>query len=328
MLCPGQNSQRLAQQCGTQAPQKDASGGQSASTSKVNTRKRKLADASSEAGTAAAIAAATSSTAVEAPAARQATTAPLHSQQSVSTSNAAPAEANLTVAQPASKGQTGNKEASQAKTVGKDQSQAKRRSSRRHVGGINDAQGSCAVAAEGAAASAGDQQQSTDKANQHSSKLPDVQGATPDDTERVAEAAPASAGRSAFRESARKEAGRLQTQSEVLGEPAGQDRNVAAPHPAAAGSSAGRRTRSGSVGHSDMKASITAGEPSGSHEKHSDAGQSLAGEVVGSDRDKRLSARRQPAALKPKSKLGRGKQTLSCQCLQSQHPMVSCAHAL
>lgn len=296
----------------------------SAPTPKVSTRKRKLADASSEAATAAAAAAATSSTAVEAPAAQLASTAPLHSQHSISTADATPAEANVTVTQPASKSQSAGQECPQGKNVDKGQSQAKRRSSRRHVGSTNDAQGSSAVAA---AAPAGDQQQNTDKANQNSSKLSDVQETTPDDTERMAEAAPASAGRSAFRESARKEAERLQTQSEVRGEQAGQEQ-VAASHPAAAGSSVGRRTRSGSVCRGDMKASITAGEPSGSHEKHNDAEQSLAGEVIGSERDKRLSARRQQAALKPKSKLGRGRiisPTLSDSKLSA--PTLVCAHS-
>lgn len=127
----------------------------------------------------------------------------------------------------------------------------------------------------------------------------------PDDTKRVAVAAPAAAGRSAFRESARKEADRLQTQSEVRGDPARQEQ-IAAPHPAFVGPLAGRCTRSGSVGCADMKALATAGAPSGSHEKQSDAEQSVAGEVVGSERDKRVSARRLQAAPKPNFQLGGG----------------------
>ena len=239
------------------------------------------------------------------PAALQASTAPLHSQHSINTSDATPAEANHTVTQPVSKSPAVSKECSQAKSAGKDQSQAKRRSSRRHAGSMSAAQAPTAVAAA-IPASAGDQQQSTDKADQDSSKLSHVQGATPGVTERVAEAAPASAGRSAFRESARKEAVRLQVQSEVRGEEAGQQQ-VAAHLPASVGTLAARRTRSGSAGRADTKASITAEEPSGSHARQSGAEQSVAGEVLGSERDKRLSARRQQAAPKPTAKLGRGK---------------------
>lgn len=291
----------------TQTLQKDASGGQSASTSKISTRKRKLADASSEAATAAAAAAATSSTAEEAPAAQEATTALLHSQHSISASDATPAEAHHTVTQPASQSQTIIKETSQAKSVGTDGSQARRRSSRRHASSINVGQAQPALPAV-AAASAGDLQQSTDKAKQDSSKVSDVQEATLDDFHRVTEAAPASAGRSAFRESARKEADRLQTQSEVRSERTGQEQV------AAAGSLAARRTRSGSVGRGDMTASIIAGELSGSHEKQSDAEQSRAGGRVGSTRDKRLAARRQQAAPKLKPKLGRGRPFPKCLC--------------
>ena len=243
-----------------------------------------------------------------APVALQASTAPLPHQTSVSISDAIPAEVNHTVTQHASnQSQIGSQAGNQVRSGGKDQSKAKRRSSRHHAGSSSTAQAPSAVATA-VAALEGDQQQSTDKTNQDSSKLPHPQGTMPpppDDTKRVAVAAPAAAGRSAFRESARKEADRLQTQSEVRGDPARQEQ-IAAPHPAFVGPSAGRRTRSGSVGRADMKALATAGAPSGSHEKQSDVEQSVAGEVVGSERDKRVSARRLQAAPKPNFQLGGG----------------------
>ena len=204
---------------------------------------------------------ATSSTAGETPAAaEQASTAALHSQPSFGTSDAT--DANHMVTQAASEGQTAGKEASPAT----------RRSSRRHAG--KNEQLAIAVAS---AASAGVQQQSTDKPTPDSSKLADADDSLP----ALSEVHPAQTG----------------------------VEQVARPH-AAAAPLIGRRTRAANVGRGNSKASITVQEPTGSQERQSDAEQSMAsdsiGDRAGSERNKRLSARRQRAAPKPTSRLGRG----------------------
>lgn len=234
----------------------------------------------------------TSSTAAEAPAAQQASNTALRSDHVVSSSDAA--EASHIVTQPVSKDHN----------ISQEGTHMKRRSSRRHAGNTNTAQPAVAAAA----ASAGELQHSTDKSPQAGSKPLDAQGATPDATSRVAEVTTASAGRSSFRESARKEAARLQTQSEAHGVEQTRQEQVAAPHAAAAGSSAARWTRAGSVGRTHVKES--SGTPSGSQERQSAAEQGGAGEPASSERDRRLVARRQQqAAAKPKSsRSGRGRE--------------------
>ena len=232
---------------------------------------------------------ATSSTAAEAPSG----SAPLHSDHIICSSD--PAEASHTVTQPASKDQIASQEGTQTK----------RRSSRRHVGNSNVAQPAVAAAA----VAAGEQQHSTDQTPQASSKPFDAQGEPPLDKDTAAEVTRASAGRSSFRDSARKEAVRLQAQSEVHGEQTGREQGVAPPAAAAAaagGSSAARWTRAGSVGRTDVKESSE--KPSGSQEKQTDVEQGAAGEPFGSERDRRILARRQHAAAKSKSsKPGRGR---------------------
>lgn len=86
--------------------------------------------------------------------------------------------------------------------------------------------------------------------------------------------------------------------------------------PKAAAVASGRtRTRAGSVTHGDTgqvpkQAAIKSEDATTLQDRRSDAEQSIAGingeEHAESDRDKRLSARKQRAAVKPNSRLGRG----------------------
>ncbi|KAL3147303.1 hypothetical protein ABBQ32_002790 [Trebouxia sp. C0010 RCD-2024] len=302
----------------------EASGPPSASTSKVSTRKRKLAHSPSAAATAATAAAAISTAinATAASAAAQASTAAVHSEQSLGVSDATPAEASHAAAQAPIAAQKASRDASKTK----------RRSSRTLAGKSHQAQAAAPAAA--AAVSAGSHQQSVEQPARDSNKLTVADGIelaypqlSDSANDRPVAAIPVAAARSLASQGARREADRLQTLAEAHTAQASNEQ-VAASSAAALASSGGRRTRASSVGLGDTKTLITSEAATGSVQQGG-ADQGKAGNSIGhhaaSERHKRLSARRQRTEPKASSSLSQGTAAPSYDTPDSQQPSAPAA---